>query len=264
MTEFDNNGNEIKEDNPWSEYMEHGDGDEGEYKGWAPTIVFFAVLAGLGFLILLGGLKWHYFDTAGGKADLAWAGVLALMVSFFAAKAAASDFFRLLKPALAWAAIFFVVLTAYSFRAELFLVRDRVLSNLLPDRGFSSSEQSMTFLKASDGHFYINAIVNGKPVLFMADTGATSISLTKGDAKKIGLDPEHLTYDGWASTANGEVRTARVRIDSIRVGKASLENMTAHVNPSNQGESLLGMSFFSRMENFNMQDDRLTITWPAE
>jgi len=65
------------------------------------------------------------------------------------------------------------------------------------------------------------------PVRFVVDTGATQIVLTQNDAARIGLELDGLRYAGRAMTANGEVRTAFVRIDEITLGGVSDQNVSA-------------------------------------
>ena len=61
---------------------------------------------------------------------------------------------------------------------------------------------------AEDGHFYVRVAVNGAPILFVIDTGATGIALTRADAQKAGVDTGALVFTGQSQTANGVVPTA--------------------------------------------------------
>ncbi|MDR0296627.1 MAG: TIGR02281 family clan AA aspartic protease [Rickettsia sp.] len=56
---------------------------------------------------------------------------------------------------------------------------------------------------SNDGHFYINALVNGVKIKFMIDTGASDVALTTSDAKMLGFDLSKLNYTRTYSTANG-------------------------------------------------------------
>jgi len=66
--------------------------------------------------------------------------------------------------------------------------------------------------RAPDGHYYLTAEVNGVPLRLVVDTGASQIVLSQSDARRAGIDTEDLVYTGRAFTANGEVRTAPVRL----------------------------------------------------
>ena len=70
-----------------------------------------------------------------------------------------------------------------------------------------------------DGHFHLTARVNGQPVRFVIDTGATTIALAEDDARRAGIDPDSLAFVGQARTANGMVQTATVMLDSLTIGE---------------------------------------------
>ena len=99
-----------------------------------------------------------------------------------------------------------------------------------------------------DGHFYLTADVNGTDVRFVIDTGASDIVLTQRDAKRIGFDPKTLNYFGTATTANGQVLTAPVRLDTLALGDRVDKDVPAVVNGGELDTSLLGMSYLGRYE----------------
>jgi aspartyl protease family protein len=99
-----------------------------------------------------------------------------------------------------------------------------------------------------DGHFYVTALVNGAKVRFVIDTGASTIVLTERDAERAGFDPAALSFVGMASTANGAVATAPVRIDSFSLGDVTDRNIAASVNGGELDTSLLGMSYLSEYQ----------------
>ena len=100
--------------------------------------------------------------------------------------------------------------------------------------------------RGRDGHYYLTAEVNGAPVRFVVDTGASDIVLSKADAGRIGIDPEELNYLGRAATAKSETRTAFVKLDEIVVGNAVDHNVSAVVNEGAMSQSLLGMGYLQR------------------
>ncbi len=69
------------------------------------------------------------------------------------------------------------------------------------------------------GHFIVDAAINGRPVTLMADTGATLVVLSFEDAEKLGLSPRSLDFTGLAQTANGVSRIAPVTLDRVRVDR---------------------------------------------
>lgn len=111
---------------------------------------------------------------------------------------------------------------------------------------------------AADGHFYLTAGVNGQSVLFVIDTGATGIALTRADARRAGLDPATLVYNGQSQTANGMVATADVRLERLDVGPFNDEGVPASVLNGDLDTSLLGMSYLGRFQ-MTMEGKRLTL-----
>ncbi|MBW4975887.1 putative Gag-polyprotein aspartyl protease [Roseovarius sp. EC-HK134] len=114
--------------------------------------------------------------------------------------------------------------------------------------------------RAPDGHYYLTVEIEGVPVRFVVDTGASQIVLSQSDAERIGLDTKSLAYLGRAYTANGEVRTAPVRLESLAVGPVRHENLRAVVNQGEMGQSLLGMEYLQRFSSIEITGGRLVLT----
>ncbi|WBU53310.1 TIGR02281 family clan AA aspartic protease [Paracoccus sp. SCSIO 75233] len=110
-----------------------------------------------------------------------------------------------------------------------------------------------------DGHFQIEMDLNDVPVQFMIDTGATEIALRRRDAERIGIDAGSLRYIDMASTANGVVYTAPVRIEHIRIGEIVDENVPASVVEGDLDISLLGMSYLRRFARVSFEDDVMVL-----
>jgi clan AA aspartic protease (TIGR02281 family) len=113
----------------------------------------------------------------------------------------------------------------------------------------------------SSGHFLIDAWVNGEPVTFLVDTGASDIVLTLDDARRIGLEPRALAFTQRFATANGEVRGAPVVLREIRVGQFRVFDVSASVNEAALEVSLLGMSFLEQLSGYEVRGDRLILRW---
>ncbi|RKF16938.1 TIGR02281 family clan AA aspartic protease [Roseovarius spongiae] len=113
--------------------------------------------------------------------------------------------------------------------------------------------------RAPDGHYYLLANVNGAPIRFVVDTGASQVVLSAEDARAAGIDPDTLAYTGSASTANGIVRTASVRLDSFEVGGMRDTGVRAVVTEGELFESLLGMTYLQRFSNINIADGKLVL-----
>lgn len=110
-----------------------------------------------------------------------------------------------------------------------------------------------------DGHFHLTAEVNGAPIRFVVDTGASTVVLGREDARRAGIEPDELAYIGIAQTANGQVETAPVTLDRVAVGEIVDEGVPAQVNGGAMPGSLLGMSYLRRFARVSFEGDRMIL-----
>jgi len=222
------------------------------------SISFIFILVFLSGLILFLNRCFDVFNLKENSLQIVYEILLILIVS----SALSSGKIRQnLKYLSIWAGIFLVLLTGYSFRHELSEIKDRLLMEIIPSKGLQRNPNSISFPVSSDGHFYIRARVNGIPVMFLADTGASHIVLSPGDAKKLGIEIDKLTFDRFYETANGNVSGSSVRIADFRIGNIHLKEIGASVNKAEMRNSLLGMTFFRRLNRYEVKDDVLTLYW---
>jgi aspartyl protease family protein len=104
--------------------------------------------------------------------------------------------------------------------------------------------------KSADGHYWAEAAVNGRAVHLLVDTGATAVALTAEDARRLGFDPKALDYNYSVATANGQARAARIKLASVSVAGADVENVDALVIDHGLQTSLLGMTYLGRLSQF--------------
>lgn len=121
----------------------------------------------------------------------------------------------------------------------------------------ASSSGRTTILADSRGHFITTGQINGISVRFLVDTGATSVSLSGAEAKSLGINYRSGTR-GVARTANGSIPVYLIRLDNVRVGDITLNNVEASVSEGPGHIALLGMSFLNRTQ-MNRDGDRLTL-----
>ena len=110
-----------------------------------------------------------------------------------------------------------------------------------------SGKPSVTLSADPSGHFIAPGSVNGSSVMFLLDTGASSVVLPAAEAKRMGIDYKAGQMMG-ASTANGIIPAWRVTFNSVRVGNISLNQVEGLVVETSMPAVLLGMSFLNRMD----------------
>lgn len=111
--------------------------------------------------------------------------------------------------------------------------------------------------RADDGLFYVDAEINGAPVRFLVDTGASMIVLTADDARRVGAAP--VDYSLSADTAAGKSKMAKVTLANMRVGATSAEAVPAAVAQQELGVSLLGQNWLSHLASVTIEGDRMIL-----
>lgn len=139
-----------------------------------------------------------------------------------------------LRSLLAWGMIFVGLMAGYGLWQD---IRHDVIASQRETGG------SVEIPRSEDGHYYVTLTIGGQALTFMADTGASGVVLSKDDARALNIDPESLVYAGESSTANGIVRTARVRLQDVRLGPFQDDDIGAYVNEGDMEGSLLGMDY---------------------
>ena len=130
----------------------------------------------------------------------------------------------------------------------------------------SREPQSVAFSSGGDvvlqrdpsGHFYVDAQVNGMPVHFLVDTGASGVALTTADAQKVGLQFSRGEFTAVGRGASGTVNGAFVTLGRVSVQGKSVENVEGAIIEGGD-TSLLGQSFLSRMGTIEIKGDRMVI-----
>jgi aspartyl protease family protein len=113
--------------------------------------------------------------------------------------------------------------------------------------------------KSGDGSFWADAQVDGHPVHFLVDTGATTVALTGDDARTLGMDPASLNFNSVVKTANGPEPAARVKLGLVAVGNAQVSDVDAIVIDKGLPASLLGMTYLGRLSKFEATQDALDL-----
>lgn len=130
-----------------------------------------------------------------------------------------------------------------------------------PNRHIAASASAeLVLTRARDGHYYADGEINGRPVRFLLDTGATQIALSPKLANAIGLSPGRaVTLQTAAGPATGYV----TRLARVRMGGIEMQDLGAVISEGMSSESvLLGMNFLKHLE-IVQRGDQLTLRPPA-
>ena len=169
-------------------------------------------------------------------------------------------FAQALTAALFWVALALVLVVGYSYRFELHDIADRVMTELVPGHATTTAGRTVQVARAANGDFAVTAQINGARVSMVLDTGASSVVLTREDAKAAGLPLEVLAYTVSIDTANGRTQAAPVTLDRVGIGGLVEHSISALVaQPGQLKVSLLGMSFLNRLQSWEVRGDRLLL-----
>jgi aspartyl protease family protein len=163
------------------------------------------------------------------------------------------------KYVLAWGAIGLVLMVGYVYRFELLDLKAKLTSSFYTVKETPSGE--VTFPTSTDGHYYVNATVNGVTIRFMVDTGASRVVISPRDAKRLGFKTEDLSFSVQSSTANGMVWSAPVTLESITVQGHTVNNVQASISNSDLDVSLLGMSYLEKLKGYRVEKGTLTLQY---
>jgi aspartyl protease family protein len=124
--------------------------------------------------------------------------------------------------------------------------------------GSGAGAQSITLAAGAGGHFIAEGQVNGNPIRFLVDTGATAVAISAGEAERLGIDYRK-GRRGTTQTAGGPAAAYAVTLATVRVGGIELQNVEAIVIEQGLAIALLGNSFLSRMD-MRREGQTMTLT----
>lgn len=191
--------------------------------------------------------------TGDQTASLIYLGLLTTVIAGGMLLSGRANLGKMTQHAVTWGLIFLGVIAAIG-------LWDDIRTTVIPQQSTFSDTGQIVIPQSPDGHYYVTARVNGTPIRFVVDTGATSVVLTNDDAARAGFAPEDLAFFGQAYTANGPVRTAPVRLDRLAIGEIEERDLRAFVSAGEMQESLLGMTYLQRFEKIEITGGELVLT----
>lgn len=184
-------------------------------------------------------------------------GVLALMLIASGLFARRLPLGPTLKMVALWVAIFGFIYILFLFRGEGQAIWNRIVADVSGDRG-TQTAAGVQFRKGDGGHFWVTAELNGKPVRFMVDSGATITTISPRTAASVGIvaSGQPVMID----TANGTVLMRRARGETLRVGSIDQRDVPLIVSANADDDfDVLGNSFLSRLRGWRVEGDTLTL-----
>lgn len=161
--------------------------------------------------------------------------------------------------ALGWIAIFGIMLIAFSYRSELGGVATKVKDEVSGAANQRADGQEMRIRMAPDGHFWVDAEINGYAARFLIDSGATITALSEDVAKQAGLNIDESGPGAAIQTANGTIIARRSSIAGLSIGTIKAQDLPIMVSDKFGGTNVLGMNFLSRLKSWKVQGEEMIL-----
>lgn len=161
---------------------------------------------------------------------------------------------KTLKMAAAWVAIFAVIFIIFSFRSEFMAVGSRLKAEAIGTPIQAGGELRIPM--AEDGHFWVEASVNGHGAPFLVDSGASVTTISRATANQAGIETGMRV--ALVETANGTVQMRRARADSFAVGHIQRSGFGLQVNDHDDA-NVLGMNFLSSLGSWRVEGNYLVL-----
>jgi aspartyl protease family protein len=124
----------------------------------------------------------------------------------------------------------------------------------------STGPQTAVGYRNAGGQFDFNSSMNGLHVQVLVDTGASSVTINRSTARRIGIELDDRDFKNFADTANGRTSFARATIDEIRINGIVVRNVrTAVLKDTSLNKALLGMTFLNKLKKFEFQGNQLKL-----
>jgi aspartyl protease family protein len=156
---------------------------------------------------------------------------------------------KLFTMALAWVAIFAAGFVLFTFRDNLGWVAQRLKAEAVGTPVTQGRETRIPM--AIDGHFWVDAQLNGREVKFLVDSGATTTTIDRKTAEAAGV-PVSTRKDLYVRTGNGIVRVASGRADELTVGGITRRNVALEI-ADNDDLNVLGMNYLSSLSRWGVE-----------
>jgi len=153
----------------------------------------------------------------------------------------------------AWIVIFLAAFVAFTLKDDFIALGKRVMDET---RGGSTqvvqAGEALRVRQSLDGHFWVTGELNGEPVRFLVDSGATTTSISAATARRAGIEPRG-GFPAVVRTANGNVQVQRGRAERLKVGTIERRDLAVHFSEAFGDMNVLGMNFLSSLSGWRVE-----------
>ncbi|GAA0482048.1 hypothetical protein GCM10009096_25430 [Parasphingorhabdus litoris] len=172
-------------------------------------------------------------------------------------------FGEIVRSALSWVVIFAIFIVIFSYQHEIVGVWNKVTGELTGANDQQVVGDTLKIRQSADGHYWADAEVNGMPVRFLIDSGATTTAMTLKTARAAKVEINEGGFPTYLDTANGTVEAQRGKIQSLRVGPMMALDLPIVVAEAFGDSNVLGMNFLSEMKSWRVEQGEMILEPPA-
>lgn len=151
-----------------------------------------------------------------------------------------------------WVVIFLAAFVAFSLRDNIVDLAHQVMDERKAESTGLQVGEELRIKQSLDGHFWVDADVNGQKVRFLIDSGATTTSISTGTAARAGIEVGG-GLPAVVQTANGVLAVQRGRAERLSVGSIARKNVAVHVSEAFGDMNVLGMNFLSSLSSWRVE-----------
>jgi aspartyl protease family protein len=182
--------------------------------------------------------------------------VMAVMLVIGALISRREPFARLLATLLGWSVVFAAGFVLFTFRDDFGWVAQRLRAEAT---GAPVTEgQEVRIPMSIDGHFWVTAEVNGEPIRFLVDSGATMTTIGRGAAARAGIETSNRRGQ-LVRTGAGVIRMRTGLAETIAIGEIERRDLALHIAES-EDLNVLGMNFLSTLDRWGVDGRWLILT----
>jgi aspartyl protease family protein len=157
-----------------------------------------------------------------------------------------------------WVLIFAAAFLIFTLKDDFSALWDRVVLEARGGVVQQSGGGELRVRQAPDGHFWVNAELNGEPVRFLIDSGATTTSISTATARRTGVEAR-AGMPAVVRTANGIVNVERGRARSLRVGTIERADVAVHISEAFGDLNVIGMNYLSSLSRWEVEGRTLIL-----
>ncbi|SCW46942.1 aspartyl protease family protein [Sphingobium faniae] len=171
----------------------------------------------------------------------------------------------MMRMALLWVAIFAILLMLFNLaRKSGFFLQTVDQPSMAPERPTTPQAKAegsrIRIPVSSDGHYWVEGAVNGTPVRFLIDSGASVTALSEQAAQAAALNIDPTQSPVLMVTANGRVQAQRSRIATLTIGPVRTSDLDIVVSPAFDDVNVIGMNMLSRLKSWGVENGEMVLT----